>query len=597
MSDSESDGEINEYQHLVHSAQEEEQIFQTPEQERQFCPPLTLKNATLICCGVVALSFIVAILAFLSGMSRKTLVDVVTECGVVRGYHSNIAYSFKAIPYAVPPVGDLRWKPPRGLKEANFCWNGSYDATAFRDMCAQIRPMSSIGKVMGSEDCLHLNVWTPTLDKMAKLPVMVYIHGGCLHVLSGFEKGYHPTEELAKVTNTVYVSLNYRLNAFGFMALELLRKNSAQNISGNYGFMDQIEALRWVKNNILAFGGDPEKVTIFGQSSGGTSVWTLMMSPLAKGLFHRAIDMSGSYIYNKSLEDTEKDNLVFLNKTGCKNLSCLYSLTKEQILQAIPWQEYPYWAVEDLMDIPVKGQFDGAVAVVDGYVVPAPPLEMWKNKSSGYNDVPFVIGTTQQEADYSPTFANITFWSQSDFEMVVKEGLAPFGQDISNDALSLYNSVEICTMTERCFEKVYTTLVSDMRVTCPNNHKATEAAAALSSPVYRYVVTYNPSKEVKELDLLSFHSRFAFHLLDTYGFFGALDYVLGSTTASDRNFSRLLQKYFSIFAKTGKMPDEWGTYPQNIAYLSELLSIKSDYYPDRCALWEKNGFFSYAWIN
>lgn len=140
------------------------------------------------------------------------------------------AYSFKGMPYAAAPVGNLRWAPPT----VPACANGGevQDARHFGSMCAQVRPLSSQGKVMGQEDCLFANVWTPTLQADAKLPVMVWIHGGYLHVYSGSEPLYSPTERLAADTGLVYVSFNYRLNAFGFLALEMLREGSPTNTSG-----------------------------------------------------------------------------------------------------------------------------------------------------------------------------------------------------------------------------------------------------------------------------------------------------------------------------------------------------------------------------
>lgn len=147
----------------------------------------------------------------------------------------NGAYSFKGIPYAAPPVGPLRWAPPT----APACSSGVHDAGCFRSMCPQVRPPSKDGRVIGREDCLFLNVWTPTLSQDAKLPVMVWIHGGYLLMLSGGEPQYSPTEELAAATGMVYVSFNYRLNAFGFMALKVLREGSPTNTSGQSATMSR----------------------------------------------------------------------------------------------------------------------------------------------------------------------------------------------------------------------------------------------------------------------------------------------------------------------------------------------------------------------
>lgn len=414
-------------------------------------------------------------------------------------------------------------------------------------------------------------------------------------MLSGQEKGYSPTEELAARTQAVYVSLNYRLNAFGFMALEMLRDGSPHNTSGNYGFMDQIAALQWIQRNIHVFGGDPGRITIFGQSSGGTSVWALMMSPLAKGLFHRAIDMSGSYVFNASLEKAERDNLVFLNRTGCRDADCLRGLTISQVLKAIPWQDYPSWAADALVDLPVKGEFVGPVAVVDGHVIPGPPFQMWES-GSGFNDVPFLVGTTEQETEFSPPYDNISMWTWGDYRWHVTQKLTPFGEDLPAQALGLYPTSAPCPTPIRCPERQYMTMVSDMRVTCPNNDLAKRASEKLKSPVYRYLVTYTPSREAKIPDF-PFHPCFSFHLLDSFAFFGGLKDALGVLSPSDLAFQEVITKHFLHFAREGKMPEAWPTYPIGTALLDQNLTVTQDASNGRCKLWEERGFYPYAWIN
>ncbi|XP_016120328.1 fumonisin B1 esterase-like [Sinocyclocheilus grahami] len=258
--------EGTEYCYLVQD-EEEEQIQYVG---RLYVSPFLVVSRRcmfLISCGVIALLSLAGCLAYVAETPPPGVAEVETECGWLRGSWKGGAYSFKGIPYAVPPVGERRWRPPADLVEAGQCWQGVYDATRFRSICAQVQPLRKDGQVMGQEDCLHLSVWTPSLQPANPLPVMVWIHGGYLHMLSGQERGYSPTEELAARTQTVYISLNYRLNAFGFMALEVLREDSPTNSSGNYGFMDQIQALQWVQRNIHNFGGDAGRVTIFGQSS------------------------------------------------------------------------------------------------------------------------------------------------------------------------------------------------------------------------------------------------------------------------------------------------------------------------------------------
>ncbi|KAM4617615.1 para-nitrobenzyl esterase-like isoform 2-T2 [Discoglossus pictus] len=588
-------GSESEFKHLVDSDQEEEEETETSPSIDLDTPCIipSYKTMAAMCGGIVILCFIVASLAYLSGNSGCTLVDVQTDCGIVRGSHCGKAYTFKGIPYASPPTGSLRWMPPK----KPTCWNDPLSATEFKSMCAQIQPVNENGTVMGSEDCLYLNVWTPSLDHEAKLPVMVWIHGGYLHILSGSEPGYSPTEKLAVHSQMVHVSMNYRLNAFGFMALNTLREGSPTNTSGNYGFMDQVAALLWVQKNIKNFGGDPNKVTIYGQSSGGTSVWTMMVSPLAKGLFHRAIDISGSSVFTATMAEAEKDNLLFLNRTGCKDAQCLRKLSVSNILKSIPWQVYPEWAAEDLCDLPQKGRFAGPVAVVDGYVVPTAPLEMWKKKMAGYNDVPYVIGTTLQETEYAPLYSNISKWSEEDYKWFVKARLDTFGGSLTKDALALYPTSEFCSKPERCVEKTFMTMVSDLRATCPNNVLAKEGAAALSSPVYRYVVTYTPSRPAKISSLFSFDSWFAFHMLDTFAIFGTMDYIFGETSEADYEFQKVVRKYILHFAKEGSMPSEWPQYPNKTALLSTSLTTEENYRSEQCSLWQNNDMFRYAWVN
>nr|XP_040018719.1 para-nitrobenzyl esterase [Gasterosteus aculeatus aculeatus] len=582
-----------EYRYLVQEEEEEEEEAQYVRHRHYISPLLVLSRrcVLLIGLGVAALLSLAAYLGFVAQTLPPGVAQVTTDCGQFRGRHKNGAYSFKGVPYAAPPVGDLRWAPPA----EPACRAGVTDAGRFRAVCPQVRPRS--GRVAGQEDCLFLNVWTPTLAPGAGLPVVLWIHGGRLHALSGGEPGYSPTEQLAADTQVVYVSLNYRLNAFGFLALEILREGSPKNTSGNYGFMDQIAALKWVQRNIHAFGGDPERVSIWGQSSGGTSVWTLMTSPLAKGLFHAAVDMSGSSVLNASLERAEDDNLVFLKRTGCRDRTCLRHLSVKQVLQhAVPWQDYPSWAPEDWMDLPTRGRFAGPVAVVDGYVLEAPPFEVWE-KGGGHSDVPFVVGTTEQEVDFSPAAANISMWTWGDYQWFVTEKLQAFSANLPREALALYPSSAPCPTADRCPERAYTTMGSDIRATCPSNELARGAAAALLSPVYRYVVTHTPSAPVDESsDLMPFASRFSFHRLDALALFGGLEAVLGRPPSDrDRSFRDLLTRHLVHFARTGKMKEEWPEYPAATALLSDQLTAVHNYSWARCRLWKESGMSAYAW--
>ncbi|KAF3832267.1 hypothetical protein F7725_025932 [Dissostichus mawsoni] len=421
----------------------------------------------------------------------------------------------------------------------------AYVAQTLPSGAAQVRPLKAEGKVLGQEDCLFINVWTPALQPAHRLPVMVWMHGGYLHMLSGGEPGYSPTEKLAADTEMVFVSFNYRLNAFGFMALNMLREGSPSNTSGNYGFMDQIAALKWVQENIHVFGGDPEKVTIFGQSSGGTSVWTMMMSPLAKGLFRAAVDMSGSYVYKATLEQAESDNLLFLQRTGCNELT----------------------------DLPLRGHFVGPVAVVDGYVLEAPPLRGVGEEERKLQRRPVCYRDDGAGADFSPRAENISSWTWGDY---------------SCDALELYPSSAPCPTGDRCPERSFTSMVSDIRVTCPNNDLARRAAGS-GQPGVPVRCDAHPLRPVNVSgDLLPFPSRFSFHCLDTLSFFRGLEAALGKKLSDgDRSFQDLITKHLVTFAKTG----------QHASCACDYLSTVQSYSSARCQLWEENGLFAYAWTN
>ena len=210
-----------------------------------------------------------------------------TEAGAVSGRASTGVVAYLGIPYAVPPVGDLRWRPPA----APASWSGTRHVTAFANSCAQ--PSRGIfAAPSNSEDCLYLNVFTPHgSDAAAKLPVMVWFYGGGL--FSGESNDYDGSK-LAQRGHVIVVTLNFHVGALGFLSVPSLNNEGHPHV--DYGIMDQQAALRWVKQNIASFGGDAGNVTIFGQSGGGTAVMANLQSPTAKGLFHRAINESGTHI-------------------------------------------------------------------------------------------------------------------------------------------------------------------------------------------------------------------------------------------------------------------------------------------------------------
>ena len=236
-----------------------------------------------IVCKFLALCLVLAMpMALLAAASAP---QVKTQLGTVEGKDDGTVRAFLGIPYAAPPAGDLRWKPPVPAAK----WEGVHKATEFGQHCMQGRVFDDMvfHDPGGSEDCLSLNVWAPAKPASAKLPVMVWIYGGGF-VAGTTSEARQDGSDLAQ-QGVVVVSMNYRLGIFGFFVHPELAKESGRNAAGNYGLLDQTAALRWVQDNIAAFGGDPGNVTIFGESAGSFSVSAQMASPLAKGLFQKAI--------------------------------------------------------------------------------------------------------------------------------------------------------------------------------------------------------------------------------------------------------------------------------------------------------------------
>jgi para-nitrobenzyl esterase len=258
------------------------------------------------------------------GLQQAAGPVVVTGNGAVRGLANGAVDEFLGIPYAAPPVGALRWRPP----QPPASWPGVRDATRFAPHCPQLA--SPFGQASTSEDCLYLNVFTPGRRGTGPgYPVMVWIHGGAF--VTGESNDYDPTG-LVRDGVTV-VTFNYRLGALGFLAHPALADANGQ--SGDYGLMDQQAALRWVQRNIAGFGGDPRNVTIFGESAGGLSVLAQVASPQARGLFGKAIVESGSYdLTQASLASAEAAGEAFAAKAGCasQTAACLRSLPVSTIL-------------------------------------------------------------------------------------------------------------------------------------------------------------------------------------------------------------------------------------------------------------------------
>jgi para-nitrobenzyl esterase len=300
-------------------------------------------------------------------MSGAAAAQVKTTGGLLTGTKSadGRIRIFKGIPFGAPPVGEFRWKEPRPASP----WEGVRDATGFGPQCVQGAIFGDISFPRpASEDCLNLNVWTPATAAGDRLPVMVWIHGGGFQAGAGPEPR-HDGDALAR-KGVVVVTINYRLGVFGFLAHPELTRESGRNASGNYGQLDQVAALRWVRDNIAAFGGNPQNVTIFGESAGSFAVSALMASPLASGLFHRAIGESGAYftagmgtLALLPLQVTEQQGVRFASSVGVESLAALRAKPADELLGAAlktqPWfspNVDGYFLPRDVYDVSVDGK-------------------------------------------------------------------------------------------------------------------------------------------------------------------------------------------------------------------------------------------------
>jgi para-nitrobenzyl esterase len=354
-----------------------------------------LKSVLIRC--LVLISFIL-----ISCFQNKDALQKKTENGSIEGIQDSKTgvKMYLGIPYAKPPVGDLRWKAPQPADN----WLGVKETKKFGHRPVQINVWGDMDyrSDTTSEDCLYLNVWT-TAKANEKLPVLVYFYGGGCVCGDGSEPRYDGASMAQK--GIVAVTINYRLNIFGFFAYPELSAESPYKASGNYGYLDQNMALKWVQNNILAFGGDPQRVTIAGESAGSESVCAQVISPLSKNLFAQAIGESGAMVGTTEplipLQEAEKSGFEFAKNAGYAALAELRSLTTEQIFEA--YQK--------------SGRY-GFPNVLDGYFFPKKLTEIYKTGEC--NKVPLLLGWNSAEVPGSSIMNGLPY-TEENYRKIVKE--------------------------------------------------------------------------------------------------------------------------------------------------------------------------------
>lgn len=477
---------------------------------------------------------------------------VTTRYGKVRGQAGQSANSYLGIPYAAPPVGELRWKPPSPPAR----WSGVRDATEPGNPCMQQPSDTPWGDLAGpgtpSEDCLYLNVYTPTRRSLRKRPVMVWIHGGGFTIGSG---AFYDGGVLAAKGDVVVVNFNYRLGAFGYFAHPDLAKESPHGLSGNYGLLDQQAALRWVRENIAAFGGDPGNVTIFGESAGGGSVCHNLVSPRSAGLFHRAIAQSGCGFTLPTQAEQERSGAAWAGSLGCTDVACLRGKSAEEVLTAAT-SPTARWTPN-----------------VDGKVLPRQVTEALER--GRFHRVPILQGTTADEGrltvatTYDLAGRRLT---AEEFPAAVR---AIYG-DRTDEILARYPLSDYGTPAE-----ALGAILTDSQFACLQSRTARLAAKHTRS--YQYEFADRNAMDYLDLPI-------SFPIGAPHG--SEIRYVFGNvsgTPAQNALADRML-KYWTNFARTG-IPyavgaPRWKRFPK-VQILAPGAIAPSTTFPrdHKCDLW------------
>ncbi len=430
--------------------------------------------------------------------------------------------SFKGVPYAKPPVGELRWKDPQPLP----AWKGIYVARKFGPRSFQNKTYSDMifRSEKMSEDCLYLNVWVPAGAKRGSFPVLVYFHGGGFVCGDGSELRYDG-ESMAR-KGIITVTVNYRLGVFGFFSHPELSKESNHHSSGNYGLLDQSAALKWVNENIKAFGGDPARVTIAGQSAGSISVSAQMASPLSKGLFSAAIGQSGSILGSItpiSLSEAEQNGMKITRMARAGSLEELRKIPATALFGVSTQEDAPYGR-----------------PVIDGYFFPETPLKVYSTGKQA--DIPLLAGWTSAEIGYSGILGK----DEPTVENFKKAVQRLYGEH-SGEILAVYRAEK-----NEDVAQVATELGSDRFIVYSTWKWLDIHGKTNGHPVYRYL--YSHPFPLNESDNNNSKAVFrgAPHSADiAYALGNLAVFPIFKWTSDDYKVSETMQSFFVNFIKTG----------------------------------------------
>ncbi|MEX0618609.1 MAG: carboxylesterase family protein [Pseudohongiellaceae bacterium] len=430
-----------------------------------------------------------------------------TLLGATAGPDNGIR-TYKGIPYAEPPTGERRWKAPM----AAAGWSSERLATEFGPDCMQ-SPYAENGFYyrparVTSEDCLYLNVWSPAA-RGANLPVMVWIHGGALTRGSGAINTYDGTNLARK--GVVVVTVNYRLGVFGYFAHPQLQAESEQGSTGNYGILDQVQALRWVRDHIAAFGGDPDNVTIFGESAGSWSVNFLTASPLANGLFHKAIGESGGRLdVRQTLDQATATGAALAAEISAPSLPELRAMPARELLQAAEAAGY------------------GTDGIVDGWVVPDQPYAIFA--AGEQNKVPVLLGFNKEEGTTLGALAGVP----ENHDIYVSQ-IQETHNDLAGEFLAVYPPGDLRQSTLDAFRDG---VFGWEMVTWAS------MTANVDENAYLYFFTHQPPGPQRE-------EIGAYHAAEIAYAFNNVHTLRARPTAADGRLADIMSDYWVSFARTG----------------------------------------------
>ena len=483
--------------------------------------------------------------------------------------------AFLGVPYAAPPLGKLRFALPAEHEP----WAGPLEANKVSFQCPQTPSPMTDTNIPMNEDCLYLNVWQPVSGGGLKKPVMVFIHGGGFIVGSGGNEAYNGAT-LSGMGDVVVVTLNYRLGVLGFLAHQAFADKNGG--TGNWGLYDQLAALRWVKENISNFGGDPDNVTLFGHSAGGMSVGLLLASPLSTGLFSKAILHSGPPILlNIPLEKAKADALVIARKLGCGDpaaaADCLRSLDSGKILKEVPLGIF-------VMDTAEAGKKFFVVPVIDGEIIPDSPYKIFREGKFN-TSVTVMLGTTKDEAAYFTTKKKLKQEKdfKENFDLDISNVKETLGVGLAGKPGELEGMYPVSNYPS--VEKAYQDFICDVGFTCPTELLG-EMIARYQPNVYRFYHTKDP---VRIFNWGAFHGS-------------ELPYVFGNFVMMGQKFrnkdnlklSKTMISLWSAFARTGSPQAEgvppWPKYDvenRSFMELGDKITVGNNLKRGKCEVMER----------